>query len=694
MMTYNTGNPVGSVDVKDLYDNAQNLDHLVNDRTVTEYPDRLGNARKSWWGMEQDFNAFLLNSQFEYPPLNYIDGTPLTVLRATQLVQRAGQLYRVRLPASFPVNLTGTWVTDEPLLTATSDAALRQDLASPSPNTVGAAVIGRGIQCVGSVTALRALLKTTPSQFAFLTGYYAQGDGGGGLYWLDAADSTSVDNGGTIIVATDGGRWKLADTKNVTVKQFGAKGDGSTNDTARIQAAINWAGTFATAFGYTLLFPRGDYLYSSLAMDKGHVKLQGFGDVRLIKTTATNAGLVIGGQASRIYGNGVTGISFSSNVVGTSGAAVHAINCGQMAFEDVTITNFPAPPYNGVLLENVTQATFNDFSATQCINEGFAASDCVDVYVDTSRSDANGGNGFAFRTVSGLYLSQCTAWNNALQGYLIENTVVTPIAANGNLFHFYTNCIADTSGQHNWLIKNLGSSQMTGCWGSSQRVGAANTWCGIAISSCNGLDLNGCVALNNNSDGLLILNSSIDIKVNGGRFAHNGVGAGASSRYGVHIGAGCEVVLDSASMTDYAAGTGPDPKYQTYGLKVDGSVAALTVTSCNMAGNLTGPYVFDSTPTYFAESLNRTGETTEIASANIVNLPMFGSVFGITGTTTINGLTAQWNGRRVTLITRAACTIADTGTLRLAGNFVGAANGALSLVGDGSGWYETSRSLN
>ena len=142
MSTYNTGNPVGSVDVKDLYDNAQGLDHLVNDRTVTEYPDRLGNPRKSWWGMEQDFNAFLLNSQFEYPPLNYVDGTPLTVLRATQLIQRAGQLYRVRLPATFPVNLTGTWATDAPLLTATSDAALRQDLANDFDPLLGASLVG------------------------------------------------------------------------------------------------------------------------------------------------------------------------------------------------------------------------------------------------------------------------------------------------------------------------------------------------------------------------------------------------------------------------------------------------------------------------------------------------------------------------------------------------------------------------
>lgn len=90
---------------------------------------------------------------------------------------------------------------------------------------------------VPSITALKALLKTgTPE--AFVAGYYAQGDGGGGSYWYDSTDTTSADNGGSIIVASDGGRWKLATTQPWSVRQFGAKGDGTTDDTAAILAAI------------------------------------------------------------------------------------------------------------------------------------------------------------------------------------------------------------------------------------------------------------------------------------------------------------------------------------------------------------------------------------------------------------------------------------------------------------------------
>ena len=107
----------------------------------------------------------------------------------------------------------------------------------------GAALVGGGAQVVSSVTALRALLKTSPSSKAFVTGYYADGDGGGGAYYYDSADTTSSDNGGTIIVATDGGRWKLVYTGAVSLKQFGAKMDNVTVDTVAVQAAVTWATT-------------------------------------------------------------------------------------------------------------------------------------------------------------------------------------------------------------------------------------------------------------------------------------------------------------------------------------------------------------------------------------------------------------------------------------------------------------------
>lgn len=109
---------------------------------------------------------------------------------------------------------------------------------------------------VDSIVALRAL-KSTRNKRAFVFGYYLPGDGGGGAYWHDTADTTSADNGGTIIVATDGARWKLRIFGHLSVKQFGAKGDGVTDDTANIQLALN------VAQGKRLHWPAGTYIKSA-----------------------------------------------------------------------------------------------------------------------------------------------------------------------------------------------------------------------------------------------------------------------------------------------------------------------------------------------------------------------------------------------------------------------------------------------
>lgn len=77
-----------------------------------------------------------------------------------------------------------------------------------------------------------------------------------GFFQRDDADTTSADNGGTIIVDGAGRRWTRRFTVALNVMWFGAKGDGTTDDTAAIQAAI--------ASGATNIYvPPGYYKISS-----------------------------------------------------------------------------------------------------------------------------------------------------------------------------------------------------------------------------------------------------------------------------------------------------------------------------------------------------------------------------------------------------------------------------------------------
>lgn len=92
-----------------------------------------------------------------------------------------------------------------------------------------------------SIASLKAISVSglTNNQAVSVLGYYAAGDGGGGTFYYDSASATA-DNGGTVIQPTTGtGRWKRIIGNSVDFKFFGAKGDGTTDDTTYIQSALN-----------------------------------------------------------------------------------------------------------------------------------------------------------------------------------------------------------------------------------------------------------------------------------------------------------------------------------------------------------------------------------------------------------------------------------------------------------------------
>lgn len=140
-MAYDTGAfPLGSKDPRVLYNNAENMDVAMNsveqEHWMDRGPQRAPLPRWTYWGMEQNYNRFISNSAWELPPLVYVDGSPLTVERSSQVIERDGNLYSVKLPASFPVELSGTWSADEPLLVFRSDQSLRQELAGQDRDAV------------------------------------------------------------------------------------------------------------------------------------------------------------------------------------------------------------------------------------------------------------------------------------------------------------------------------------------------------------------------------------------------------------------------------------------------------------------------------------------------------------------------------------------------------------------------------
>lgn len=243
-------------------------------------------------------------------------------------------------------------------------------LAEESSPSNGAALIARGDQIVSSITELRALLKTSASKFAFVNGYYAAGDGGGGQYWLDVADTTSADNGGTIIVATDGGRWKLSRTSSVSVKQFGAKGDNIADDSVSIQAAIT---ATRDELGGEIYFPTGTYKYGTTLVipEDWPIQLSGVGiDATILKYTGTSNAINMRRQTTgTVLKSGVSNMRITGNALAIIGIDIYFGY--SLYFRNVLIDNFRT----GVSVEQSWSIHFDALHVTTCFEDGIFLSD-------------------------------------------------------------------------------------------------------------------------------------------------------------------------------------------------------------------------------------------------------------------------------------------------------------------------------
>lgn len=83
-----------------------------------------------------------------------------------------------------------------------------------------------------------------------------------------------------------------------------------------------------------------------------------------------------------------------------------------------------------------------------------------------------------------------------------------------------------------------------------------------------------------------------------------------------------------------------------------------------------------------------------IASAATLTLTHNHNFYKITGTTNITTLTAGLEGRIVVLHFNGILTFTDGNNIKIAGDFVTTADDTITLVSDGTNWYEISRSAN
>jgi len=343
---------------------------------------------------------------------------------------------------------------------------------------------------------------------------------------------------------------KLRET--ISVKDFGAVGDGVFNDHPAVQAAVNYAQTFAQ--GAKIVFPPGKYLLNTtVTVTSSGVSLEGSGqgNTWIINGTTNAAAIQFGDGVSRINRNSIENFVFGQAigvVASTGNCGLYAFNCANIAVKNIQVFQFPASLNDGIVFNSVVQSYVDTIGIQTCLNVGLSLKNqTFDIYLSNGRCDANA-YGVDIRDAQGLYFTNWSCFGNSVHGWQLT----TDGAFQYNQYLFFTNCIGDSSGSHNWYVNKASILVFSGCWAATQTSQSVNVnsdgfhFSGTPVTD---VTMSGCVAISNNRHGVNFdriqrasvtggsFGSSFKPSAFGGLGAGNGIGAGGANGSGIHIGA-------------------------------------------------------------------------------------------------------------------------------------------------------------
>jgi hypothetical protein len=191
---------------------------------------------------------------------------------------------------SFRVNDEGTGfeVTEDPAVamqaaqisaTLATSAKQAAEEAQAAAEQSAAIAVTAAIKNYDNVAAMKADTHVFAGAKAITSGYYSANDGGGGNYIVRAKTAEDVEDNGSIHFLQNNLVAELVATR-ANVKQFGAKGDNTHDDTVAIQTAVDYCTGRA---GGTVYFPEGDYKVSdTICINASNIKVAGAGKCRAI----------------------------------------------------------------------------------------------------------------------------------------------------------------------------------------------------------------------------------------------------------------------------------------------------------------------------------------------------------------------------------------------------------------------------
>lgn len=370
--------------------------------------------------------------------------------------------------------------------------------------------------------------------------------------------------------------------ESVSVKDFGAVGDGVTDDTAAISLAIASSAT-------SIIFPNGTYKVTS-PITVGGKSLIGQSTTNTIISYSGNITVFLLSSNSSLSKLTIT----HTGAAATSGDAI-TIN-GSSVFVSRVIVNFA---FNAITVVNSQNTAIKNCTLWCFVSNGILINgNCNDNFIEDCF--INGGTGNVYPSDVGTASVGINLVNKTDASFIRSCEVILCNIA------LLTSC-SDTTHRPGYLVvensyfdsstsaASLADARIMsfiGCWFNSR------TGPGVTLTNCSGIRFSTCTFAINAQHGLVIQSSCVDVLVDSCVFEGNGV-ALTNTYSGIAIAAStsnfsitnCVSGNNSLMPTAFLSAT------QKYGVSIGSGCSNFIVSNNNLLNNISAPFLDSSSAT-------------------------------------------------------------------------------------------------
>lgn len=319
----------------------------------------------------------------------------------------------------------------------------------------------------------------------------------------------------------------------VNVIDYGARGDGATNDAAAIQAAITAAGALGVSGrGVDVWFPPGVYAVgSTIVLNANNVMLIGAGwQSTILYATFTTTDILQIGNGSSKAGCGLKNMSVWCNAARTTGASINVNAMNDCVIENFVVNNC----FQGILVQGasikvwIRSGEINNIAATTGVGVQVTNGAAGDTYL----TDLVMSNPPASKPAAGIQITQ-TGHMSILRCNItscVKGLHVNPSTSQDVTYLFIDHSLFDSCGSH--------AAHFNGTTAATSRIRSVmcmNSWfsgttaagSGIEFTASGGaivdaLSFVGCRILNNFNHGVTVNAGPTNISFTDCSIAGNG----------------------------------------------------------------------------------------------------------------------------------------------------------------------------